>query len=227
MKLHDLLKKRRSQYYPIFKPDLEKDNTFILDFSGRNKDLDALSFSDTLLLDKYVFGKLTGNGAIYGYGGYMEDREVYRRSPLFAGSQEKARSVHLGIDVWTEKGKEIFLPLNGRVHGFQNNKQFGDYGPTIIMEHQLEDVVFYTLYGHLDLDSLNGLKIGMPFKAGDLLGRVGSFPVNGDWPPHLHFQIIGDLMGNKGDFPGVCLQEEKEYYRKICPDPGIFFPKLS
>ncbi len=227
MELQELLKKYRDQYKPMFKPDLDKTNTFFLDFSGRNKDLEALEFSDTLLLDNYVFSKLNSNGAIYGYGGYMENREVYKRSPLFAGSQKKARSIHLGIDVWTESGKEVYLPLDGMVHSFQNNKQFGDYGPTIIMQHELEGIVFYTLYGHLDMDSLNGLEEGKPFKAGELLCRVGSFPVNGDWPPHLHFQITGDLMGNKGDFPGVCLEEEKEYYRKICPDPGIFFPKLS
>jgi peptidoglycan LD-endopeptidase LytH len=43
--------------------------------------------------------------------------------------------------------------------------------------------------------------------------------VNGDWPPHLHFQLITDMMGNTGDFPGVCLPEEKQAYKVLCPDP--------
>jgi hypothetical protein len=35
------------------------------------------------------------------------------------------------------------------VFAFNNN--FSDYGATIILQHQLDTVVFYTLYGHVSL----------------------------------------------------------------------------
>ncbi len=36
---------------------------------------------------------------------------------------------------------------------------------------------------------------GMPVAKGQTIGRVGQPPGNGDWPPHLHFQIVTDLLG--------------------------------
>ena len=44
---------------------------------------------------------------------------------------------------------------------------------------------------------------------------------NGGWPAHLHFQIIGDLMGFIGDFPGVAKQSEIEEWLERCPDPNL------
>lgn len=227
MDLFTLLKQNSQVFHPLFKPELSRENTFFLDLSINNPQLAAVDLTHTPSLDDYLGGLISTAGKQYGYGGYMEDREVYRRSSLFSGSQQEARSIHLGIDVWTRGGHEVILPLDGTVHSFQNNDRFGDYGPTIIMEHRLQQTTFYTLYGHLSLDSLTGLEKGLGIKAGQVLCRVGDPPVNGDWPPHLHFQIIGDLLGNSGDFPGVCFSAEKEYYSKICPDPVVFFPGLE
>ena len=68
--------------------------------------------------------------------------------------------MHIGLDLWIKAGTPVLSALDGKVHSFDFNAGFGDYGPTIILEHQLEDQTFYTLYGHLSLDSLDGLKIG-------------------------------------------------------------------
>ena len=45
--------------------------------------------------------------------------------------------------------------------------------------------------------------------------------VNGDYPPHLHFQIINDLQGNFGDYLGVCSANELDFYKENCPDPNL------
>ncbi|WP_238593699.1 hypothetical protein, partial [Endozoicomonas atrinae] len=45
--------------------------------------------------------------------------------------------------------------------------------------------------------------------------------VNGHWPPHLHFQVISDLLDQKGDFIGVAPKSERDYYLSICPDPNL------
>jgi len=79
---------------------------------------------------------------------------------------------------------------------------------------------FYTLYGHLSLKSISHLKVGMAFKQGDLLGDLGKPDVNGDYPPHLHFQIIKDIQEFKGDYPGVCSKKDLAFYLNNCPDPN-------
>ena len=221
--LSKLLSRHKKDFSPLFIPDLNPGNTFMMDFSIHNPEMKLLDFQNVNELNSYVFDKIKLAGKQYGYGGYMEDREVYRRSPLFTLSPEEARSIHLGIDVWTEAGKPVNAPLNSLVHSFTNNDNYGDYGPTIILEHELEGISFYTLYGHLDLASIENLYEGKPFEMGQPFCRVGNFPVNGDWPPHLHFQIISEMKDYKGDFPGVCSKSDKEKYQKICPDPLVFF----
>lgn len=223
MSLEQILHLKKDNFSPLFEPDLSKDNTLLMDFSIYNPEMKILDFQNVNELDSYVFGKLKEAGKRYGYGGYMEDREVYRRSPLFAVSPEEARSIHLGIDVWVDVGEPVFCPVDARIHSFANNDNYGDYGPTIILEHNIEGEFFYTLYGHLDPGFIDNLREGKHIGKGEQFCRVGNFPVNGDWPPHLHFQIISDMGNKRGDFPGVCSKSEKDVYKKMCPDPAVFF----
>ncbi len=227
MEISNFLQRNQKNFKPLFTPDLSNENTFFLDLSVNNARLKDIELTDTACMQEYVFGNMMKQNRQYAYGGYLEDREVYRRSALFAGGEQAARSIHLGIDVWAEAGQPVYLPYEGFIHSFQNNSQYGDYGPTIIVEHTLEGHTFYTLYGHLSLESLSGLYAGMPVEASSEICRIGQAPINGDWPPHLHFQVITDMLGNKGDYPGVCLKEEIDQYRKICPDPAVFFQDLS
>ncbi len=216
----------RDSFHPVFKPDLTPENTFILDLSGKNGKIMELPLDDTLGLETHIRSEMEALEALYAYGGYLEDREVYRRSKLFAGQGDHARSIHLGIDVWAPERTPFYLPFDGTVHSFQNNDTFGDYGPTIIMQHQINQKHFFTLYGHLSVDSLDGLEEGMPVMAGSELGRLGTPSENGNWPSHLHFQIITDMMGKHGDYPGVAFREELGTYKKLCPDPAVFFAGL-
>ena len=169
--------------------------------------------------NSYVTKMLNRSRRRLGIGKYGEDRTIYRSS-LFISSGE-ARSVHLAIDLFVPTGTSIFAPLNGIIHSFQDNKRFLDYGPTIILEHNLKGVKFYTLYGHLSRGSLGKKSVGQKIKAGEKIANVGRPSINGNWPSHVHFQIITDMLGFKGDFPGVARPSEKEYYLKLCPDPNI------
>jgi peptidoglycan LD-endopeptidase LytH len=152
------------------------------------------------------------------YGGYAEDRSVYTQE-LFAPAGEEPRTIHLGLDVFAPAGTEVFAPLAGRVHSSRINDKPGDYGPTIILEHTMDRGVFYTLYGHLSRDSLKGLKPGAAFMPGEAIATLGTRNENGGWPPHLHFQVILDLKGMRGDYPGVCKRSERDHWLAICPDP--------
>lgn len=191
-----------------------------LDFSDNNLELLKHALSDTKSFSEFVFRQIKNAGAEIGIGGYLENRVIYRRSTHFNKEEEK-RSVHLGVDIWTHYRFPIFAPLEGKIHSFRDNNNFGDYGPTIVLEHQIENEKFYTLYGHLSRESLDGLSVGKFLPKGTKMGEIGNFPENGDWPPHLHFQVITDMLGNFGDFPGVCTPSRKDFYSGICPNPMI------
>ena len=118
-------------------------------------------------------------------------------------------------------GSEIYSPLQAKVHSFQDNNHLLDYGPTIILEHELDGVVFYTLYGHLSRTSLTGLEAGKEIEKGQKIAELGTSNENGQWPPHLHFEIISDMLGKQGDFAGVAKVSEKEYYLNLCPNPNL------
>ena len=154
------------------------------------------------------------------FGGYGEDRSLYTQA-LFAPEGDEPRTVHLGVDVFAPAGAAVYTPLSGRVHSSRINDNPGDYGPTIILEHTpIAGLTFHTLYGHLDRDSLKGLKPGTAFMAGEKIAELGTKRENGGWPPHLHFQIILEIGNAKGDYPGVCKRSERDHWLSICPDPG-------
>jgi murein DD-endopeptidase MepM/ murein hydrolase activator NlpD len=127
----------------------------------------------------------------------------------------------LGVDIWAEAGTPVYAPLNGHIHSFQDNDHFGDYGPTIILQHDLDGLSLYTLYGHLSKESLNGLTVGKPIVKGQQIALFGSQEVNGHWPPHLHFQLMFDMEGCFGDYPGVGRYSEKDIYLRNSPDPNL------
>ncbi|MFW6100969.1 MAG: peptidoglycan DD-metalloendopeptidase family protein [Bacteroidota bacterium] len=158
------------------------------------------------------------NNKKIGIGGYGEDRFIYKHIALFSG-ENGSRTIHLGIDIWVPAGTIVYAPINSWVHSFRDNSKFGDYGATIVLEHHLNEVTFYSLYGHLSRSSLKGKKEGMEILKGDDFAMVGNSEENGHWPPHLHFQLISDMLGWKGDFYGVAPASDKDYYMNLCPDP--------
>jgi murein DD-endopeptidase MepM/ murein hydrolase activator NlpD len=215
--LTDLLKK-----HPDFSPVIVSKKPYrLLDFSGTNQNLLQADLSNTTVFTKYVFEEMVSNSSYNGIGGYGEQRVIYRKLEHFVRQEEEPRCVHLGVDIWAQAGEAIYAPLKGKVHSFAFNNNTGDYGPTIILEHEIDGTKFYTLYGHLSLNSITYLTIGKTFKPGEKIGEIGSYPTNGDWPPHLHFQIIADMGAYKGDFPGVCSISDRSFHLSACPDPNM------
>jgi peptidoglycan LD-endopeptidase LytH len=209
------------EFFPLMGEKLDKENSLPLDFTEKNLDLMAVDLSDTSVFDDFVFSQLKSNGKKYGIGGYQEKRAIYNRSEVFVTESAEFRNIHLGVDIWAEAGSPVYAPLSGKVHSFQDNLGFGNYGPTIILKHEIQSKSFYSLYGHLFREDLVSLEIGKEFGAGDLLCHVGPFPQNGDWPPHLHFQLMWDLQGNEGDYPGVAAERDLGFYLQNCPDPNL------
>lgn len=191
-----------------------------IDLSVSNKELEERDITNPYSCQDYIDEVLVRNNAEIAYGGYLEKRNLYSDTSSFTANKV-SRNIHLGVDFWTKAGVNIITPLNGTVHSFQNNKTIGDYGPTIILQHEFEGAVFHTLYGHLSMESISNLHIGQEFNKGTTLATLGTTDINVNYAPHLHFQIIIDMQGKKGDYLGVCSEDTLEFYAKNCPNPNV------
>ena len=206
---------------PIINRPLSTNDFMYLDLSVQNDELSSYDISDSSECQAYIDSKLQINKVQTALGGYLEVRNLYRASPNFTSNGLEERNIHLGLDIWAPAKTPILVPWDGIVHSFANNNISGDYGPTIILKHQTPKLEFYTLYGHLSLKSLENLSKGLYFSQGDVLAALGTTEENGYYAPHLHFQLILDILDHIGDYPGVCTKSKLDYYKNNCPDPNL------
>ncbi len=216
------LQQNAGKFSPVVPFDPQTDRAIVMDLSDKNEDLTAVIFSDTKSFDQYIQSLLLAGDARFGYGGYLENRAVYGRSRLFNSGKDAAqpRTLHLGLDIWGAAGTEVMAPLDATVHSIGYHPVYGNYGATIILKHQMEGITFYTLYGHLSKADL-AIKVGDKVKSGAVFAHFGEPEENGQWPPHLHFQVIQQFNGQSGDYPGVCSLAQEAFYRQNCPDPML------
>ncbi len=201
--------------------DFKNYSTYLhLDLSEKNSSFSGQE--NSIEFEKKINTFLFENNKLVAYGGYNEIRNIYKRSSHFNSNNSfEERNIHLGIDLWSTVNTPVIAPIDGVIHSFKNNTAFGDYGPTIILEHCLNNITFYTLYGHLSVNSITNFKIADKISAGEVLGYLGDRKVNGDYATHLHFQIIQNLGNNKGDFRGVTCLKDRISDLKNCPDPNL------
>ena len=197
-------------------------NYLPIDLSSSNNELSIAILENPKLHQEWIATRLRENGCSIAYGGYLEHRKLYDSSSHFqAGSDDDKRNIHLGIDLWCDAGSTVLAPMDGIIHSFKNNTHFGDYGPTLILEHHIKEYIFFTLYGHLNKDSLTDKYSGQIIKEGEAFAQLGNSKENGTYAPHLHFQIIKDMQGRQGDYPGVCSKSQLDFYKQNCPDPNL------
>jgi peptidoglycan LD-endopeptidase LytH len=223
------IRKYQSTFHPVVKVDHATEKLLLLDFTDKNKELTSNIIGDTQSFTSYLDRKLQTANARLGIGGYNEHRTVYNRSKLFDSLQpgEEPRRLHLGIDIWGQAGTPVYAFMGGMVHSFAFNDNFGDYGATMILLHQLDGLPFYTLYGHVSLHDIQKLSSGQYISIGQEIAHFGEPVENGHWPPHLHFQVILDMELKEGDYPGVCKYSEREKYLANCPDPDLILQLMQ
>ncbi len=192
-----------------------------IDLSVSNESLNKINVNHPKEMEEFINEFTKMNNAKVAIGGYLEVRNLYKRSKYFneQANPSNERNIHLGVDIWAKEGTKVLAALDGEIHSFKNNTNHGDYGPSIVLKHQLEESVFYTLYGHLSLDSIKDVKIEQSVKQGDEIAQLGDSSINGDYAPHLHFQIIKDMQNNFGDYPGVCSLNQLSFFKENCPNP--------
>ncbi|HEX7366094.1 MAG TPA: peptidoglycan DD-metalloendopeptidase family protein [Pelobium sp.] len=219
--VNQLLTKYHTDFHKVVDFDERTETCVTLDFTASNTTLTKSIVGDTATFCDYIDRELANNNAKFGLGGYMEHRTIYTRSQHFNGTAGEPRRLHLGVDIWGKALTKVYAFMDSKVHSFAFNDNFGDYGATIILEHTLDFRTFYSLYGHLSLQSLDGLYNGMPIKKGTHFCEFGIPAENGNWPPHLHFQLVVNMEGLAGDYPGVAKFSEKELWLAKIPDANL------
>lgn len=215
---------KKQQFHPVV--DFANAARVGFDLSVGSLDLgNNLNFKSPDRFSRHVRRMLEDQDADFGVGGYGEVRPVYTTDDFMAEGNDgpRWRTTHLGLDVWGPAGTSVYAPYDGVVYSLGEDPTEGGYGFVIILEHRTETgLPFYTLYGHLMDAGSMGLRAGSQVRRGDEIAMFGHVEVNGGWPPHLHFQVMLDLLDYSGDFPGVAFPEEAEVWLGLCPDPRPF-----
>lgn len=210
---------------PILKEDIRNSALRVFDLSVGSTFLGADPETSSLeVLTEKIFGEMKHSGVSVGVGRYDEARLLYT-SPLFRAGEkatEERRTIHLGIDLFAAAETEVFAPLDGIVEVAADNTAALDYGPVVVLRHETkEGLNFFTLYGHLTKSTLEKLTVGQKIVRGAVFAKIGTASENGGWAPHLHFQIMLDLLELGADFPGVARASECEVWTTLSPDPNL------
>lgn len=213
--LHDLFPSLN--FTETLAPDLSIGSLFLGNFSTFEH-LDAFEYRMLQLQRKHPNALLAG--------GYLEARPVYTTDAFKIQSNNgpEYRTYHLGTDYWLPEQTAIHAICDGEIVCSIDTAIDKDYGPMLIIKHSIhKELFFYTLYGHLSKESLLNKKPGTQIKKGERIAFIGNSNENGNWPPHLHFQIILDLIGYESNFPGVCTYTQLKVWSALCPDPKLLF----
>ncbi|ALM20955.1 peptidase M23 [Nonlabens sp. MIC269] len=204
----------------LLDPQLSQNGYFPLDLSINNPFWKRNDVADISVCHEYIEQQRKTHGAFLAIGGYLEQRALYQKNERF--NKGIVRDIHLGVDIWAPAGTTVHAMYDGVVHSYAHNSDPGNYGPTLILQHDIEGQTIYTLYGHLSLDDVNKWEVGYRFRESEIIAHLGTPQENGGYSPHLHFQVMTDMKGYQGDFPGVAAKEELEQYKDIVLDPMSF-----
>ncbi|MDU8885101.1 aminotransferase class III-fold pyridoxal phosphate-dependent enzyme [Yeosuana sp. MJ-SS3] len=207
-------------------PTINKKQIHLLDLSvssswiGHEKEFNDLDFFQFKInkLQKQVPYKIIA-------GGYLEPRPIYTSSEYdkIGNLGRESRTIHLGIDFWLPEKSPVHSLYDGVVITAINDSGNKEYGGLVILKHTEDSFEFYTLYGHLTVASATQHHIGDLIKKGDEIGKIGNHPENGNWSPHLHFQVMLSMLNYSIDFPGVAYFNQIDVWKSICPDPNLLF----
>lgn len=157
---------------------------------------------------------------LFTIGKYNEERQG-----LYPKSEFGDRCIHMGIDIGTPEGTQVYSFFAGTIYQqYIDSHPFG-FGPCVVTKHEIAGLTFYALYGHLSKDSIEVFSENDSFSGGTVLGKVGEKAENGGWNPHLHFQI-SMLDPKEFSIQGVISKSDRQVMTQHYPDPRIILGAL-
>ena len=207
-------------------PTIEKNDYYFLDLSISSKELGLLLDFDDIDAFQHKLREIQKrNPNAVLLGGYLETRPIYTSNVYkrIGNLGHEWRTMHLGVDFWLPEETSIQALYDGRVVVAANELGSKTYGGLIILQHYEGGIEFYTLYGHLSKASIEHLAVGKKITKGDRFATLGRPEENGNWVPHLHFQVMLSLLDFKDDFIGVAYPSEIDSWKSICPNPNLLF----
>ena len=218
-------KKNKFSFKDLF-PKEKKSKVFKIDLSIGSKWIGGREEIEDLKFFEFKINRLQEeNPKCLIAGGYLEPRPIYSSSSYdkIGNQGSESRTIHLGVDFWLPAGTQVSSIFDGEVFTAVNDAGDKEYGGLIIIKHKTKDFSFFTLYGHNTARSVLKNKVGSKVKKGDIIAEIASFPENGNWASHLHFQVILSMLDYKNDFPGVCYHNQLDLWKDLCPDPNLLF----
>ena len=221
------LQTHRSEFASICSFDLSDENNLLeLDLSTDGKHGVAMSGMESAKeFTQFIFDLMTRSGTPVGLGRYLEKRGVYKSSAFETVNPDERRDLHLGVDLFIAEDEPLYAPMDGIVECLSEQSDVYDFGPVIILRHETDKgIPFWTLYGHLSRASLTHISAGQVISKGEVIGWVGTYPINGDWPPHTHFQLMTSLLGMGTSIHGVGNAAALTAWKSVCLPPDLVLP---
>ncbi|TXI12621.1 MAG: aminotransferase class III-fold pyridoxal phosphate-dependent enzyme [Rhizobium sp.] len=218
------LERNAYDFAGILKPSLTKPKVLALDLTAAGPDAEAWATLDAIGAERLIEDRVGATRADFAIGLYGEDRVVYKGDAFETPTAGQRRTIHLGIDLFLPAREPVRAPFAGTVAFIHDDAVPFGFGPTVLLEHRTDEGdAFWTLYGHLSRESVAKLKVGQAIGKGEDFCTLGAASENGNWSPHLHFQIVTDHLGLGGQMHGVGVRDHWQVWRAISPDPSIVF----
>lgn len=171
--------------YPLF-GDFLKGKPYLFDFSSNNPKTSEYNLTDFHQFNQMIFEEMEKSSCQWGIGKYLEERKnILREYPNII---EEQRYYHLGLDIVVPYDTPMFAPLDAEVYRVGKEEQIGNYGGYIMLKHDINEVIFYSFYGHLKTP--HTVQVGDKIKAGEKFTCIGQESDSGGWFCHTHLQIL-------------------------------------
>ena len=206
---------KKSPLFPEFQTE-----PLILNLSSEGDFLKNLPPGDQRAFQHKLNEWMTGKYE-WGLSPYLEHRETLLSTcPQMV---EEERFYHLGLDIIVPADTKLHCPLTAVVKDAGYEEGRGNYGGYILLEHSAPEFeTFYTLYGHLNPNSL--APAGTKLAPGEVFGLTGEFDENGSWFYHTHLQILTFKgLAQNMQFKGYCRSEDLKQMDRLCPSPAPLF----
>ena len=77
------------------------------DLSSKHTDTLNLDLTNANKFEEFVGKHLSENNAKVAFGGYLEKRNLYKRSENFNQENVEERNIHIGLDFWIKAGTSV------------------------------------------------------------------------------------------------------------------------